>query len=595
MTIQMIPLTQLVPSAANVRKTAAGAGIEALAASIAAHGLLQNLQVRETTGGKYAVVAGARRLAALKLLAKRKALAKDAPVACHVMDEASDTEISLAENELRMPMHPADQFDAFKALIDGGQGVEDIAARFGVTPALVRQRLKLAGVTPVLMALYRDEQLTLDQLMAFTLSDDHAAQEAAWFEAPPYDRQPYGIRRRLTAAHVAATDDRVLFVTLDVYRAAGGGIVTDLFQRDHEGYLTDPALLDRLVNEKLEQAADAVRQEGWNWVEIVPVLTYDALHGFARTHGKREPLPPKQARALAKAEKQRDALAEADELTDEQSERYDALEAEIAALEKAQLAWSDRQKRNAGAVIGIQRGGVLAVERGLIRASDKQARKLAALDENENGEGESKAPALPAGLSARLADDLTAHRTAALRALLANRPDMALVTLAHSLALPVFYDEQDSGLDLRTGNPTLRAEGIDESKATAQLAERRTAWAACLPQEAEGLWAWLAAQDSGTLTGLLASCLAGTLEARRGSLHDRLATALGLDMAAWWQPTAESYFGRVPKPLILEAVREGVTPAAAASLVPLKKAQMAERAEALLAGTNWLPSALRAA
>jgi ParB family chromosome partitioning protein len=125
-----IPLTQLVPSAQNVRKTGAKDGIEALAASIAAHSLLQNLQVRPAKGGHYEVVAGGRRLAALKLLAKQKQIAADYPVPCRALDGEDATEISLAENEMRLPMHPADQFDAFKKLADDGKGAEEIAARF---------------------------------------------------------------------------------------------------------------------------------------------------------------------------------------------------------------------------------------------------------------------------------------------------------------------------------------------------------------------------------------------------------------------------------------------------------------------------------
>src|SRR5271154_2431700 len=163
MKIKMIALTDLIPSPANVRKTGAANGIAELAASIEAHGLLQNLQVRTGASGKYEGVAGGRRLAALKLLAKRKALAKDAPIGCNVLSGEDAAEISLAENEMRQAMHPADQFAAFKALIDAGQGIEDVAARFGVTPTVVRQRMKLASVSPKLMALYRKAEMTLDQ------------------------------------------------------------------------------------------------------------------------------------------------------------------------------------------------------------------------------------------------------------------------------------------------------------------------------------------------------------------------------------------------------------------------------------------------
>ena len=129
MNIQDIPLSKLAPSPANVRKTCAKDGIEQLAASIEAHGLLQNLQVREAANGSFEVVTGSRRLAALRLMAKAKKIEADHPVPCNVLDGEDPTEISLAENEIRRAMHPADQFDAFRKLADEGQGEETIAAR----------------------------------------------------------------------------------------------------------------------------------------------------------------------------------------------------------------------------------------------------------------------------------------------------------------------------------------------------------------------------------------------------------------------------------------------------------------------------------
>src|SRR5579863_6914588 len=154
MKIEMIALNKLVPSSANMRKTGAATVIDELAASIAAHGLLQNLQVMPGVNGKFEVVAGGRRLAALKRLAKAKSIAKDAEVACNVF-ETDGAEISLAENIMRLPMHPADQYEAFKALADQGKGPEEIAARFGCSPAVIERRLKLAGVSPSLLDAYR--------------------------------------------------------------------------------------------------------------------------------------------------------------------------------------------------------------------------------------------------------------------------------------------------------------------------------------------------------------------------------------------------------------------------------------------------------
>ena len=209
-TIQTIPLNQLVQSKANVRRTGRTVALAELVASIAAHGLRQNLNVRPITGGRYEVAAGGRRLRALRLLAKEGRLASDAPIPCMVLAEGDDaSEISLVENAQREPMHPDDQCEAFRRLIDNGAGIEDVAARFGITPTVVRQRLKLANVSPRLRALYRKGEMTLDHMMALAISDDHAAQEQAWQNLPDWNRSPYLLKDALTHEAVAVTDKLV--------------------------------------------------------------------------------------------------------------------------------------------------------------------------------------------------------------------------------------------------------------------------------------------------------------------------------------------------------------------------------------------------
>ena len=268
--IVTIPLNKLVPSPNNVRKTG-GLSIDDLAASIQAHGLLHNLVVSKATkGDKHQVIAGARRLAALQKLAKEKVLPKTFEVPCRVVNAEASTESSLAENTIRQAMHPADQFMAFQQLVSDGLGFEEIAARFGVSSTTVRQRLKLANVAPRLFESYRTDEITLDQLMALAITDDHAAQERVWDSTQEWQRQPQALRRALTETKVdAATDRRARFVGVEAYIEAGGQIERDLFQPEHEGYLTDTALLDRLVAEKLETLANEVRGEGWKWVEIL--------------------------------------------------------------------------------------------------------------------------------------------------------------------------------------------------------------------------------------------------------------------------------------------------------------------------------------
>ena len=270
-----IPLNKLKKSPKNARKTPhSEAAIEAYAASIAAKGILQNLVVEPeldgegaATGFYFVTIGEGRRLAQL-LRVKRKEIKKTEPIRCIVDTDNDPHEISLDENVTRENMHPADQFEAFKKLADErGFGAEEIAARFGVTPHVVRQRLRLGAVSPKLMQLYRDGELNLDQLMAFAITADHTRQEGI-FDRLSYNRDASTIRRLLTEIHVPATDRRARFVGIETYTEAGGTVLRDLFTEDRGGYLEDVALLDRLVTAKLAREADSLREaEGWKWTE----------------------------------------------------------------------------------------------------------------------------------------------------------------------------------------------------------------------------------------------------------------------------------------------------------------------------------------
>jgi ParB family transcriptional regulator, chromosome partitioning protein len=362
-TMQTIPLNQLVFSPANVRKTGAKDGIDGLAASIAAHGLLQNLQVRPGKSGQFEVVAGGRRLAALRLLAKQQKIAADYPVPCHACETEDAAEISLAENEMRMAMHPADQFEAFKKLTDQGHGPEAIAARFGTTARIVEQRLKLAVVSPKLIALYKKGEMTLDCLMAFTVAEDHRQQEKTWKALPDYARsRPGQIRDALTEKHVAADSSLAQFVGIKEYEAAGGAVLRDLFDDEGSGWLTDAALVNKLATEKLDQAAAAVRGEGWKWVEIMPELSWEALKGFGKVTPERTEPTPEQQREIEALTEEGDAImAEHGEEPDDDAitERLWEIQERIADLSEGQETWPDGAKATAGAMIGIDQDGSL--------------------------------------------------------------------------------------------------------------------------------------------------------------------------------------------------------------------------------------------
>ncbi len=289
----LVPLSQLLPrrSKRNVRTTPRQS-IPELAASIARVGLLQNLIViLSADGEQYEVVAGDRRLTALKLLAKKKRIAADYEVPCLLVADASARTVSLAENVQREAMHPVDQFAAFAALVKEGRPIEDIAADFGVSPLVVQRRLKLANVSPRLLADYRAGAATLEQLMALTITDDHAAQEAAYYGAPEWQRGASALRDRLTERKITATHPLVRFVGLDAYTQAGGGLRRDLFAEGDAGaYLTDAALLETLVRGKLDAQAEDVRAEGWAWVDAVPHMSHAERQAFQNApRHRREP------------------------------------------------------------------------------------------------------------------------------------------------------------------------------------------------------------------------------------------------------------------------------------------------------------------
>ena len=259
-----IPFNQLVLSQANVRRVKAGVSIEELADDIARRTLLQSLTVRpvqDADGGEtgmFEIPAGGRRYRALELLVKRKQLSRTAPIPCVVRTEGLAEEDSLAENVQRAPLHPLDQFRAFQTLREKGQSEEAIAAAFFIGVAVVRQRLRLASVSPKLLDVYAEDGMTLDQLMAFSVSPDHERQEQVWEAIQrAYNKEPYQIRRLLTEGAVRASDKRAQYVG-EAYADAGGATLRDLFSSDDGGWLQDVGLLGRLANEKLARDAEAV-------------------------------------------------------------------------------------------------------------------------------------------------------------------------------------------------------------------------------------------------------------------------------------------------------------------------------------------------
>jgi ParB family chromosome partitioning protein len=649
-----IPFNKLVLSQSNVRRLKAGVSIEDLAEDIARRTLLQSLNVRpvlDSDGaetGMFEVPAGGRRYRALELLVKQKRLVRTAPVPCVVRDpsvEVSAEEDSLAENIQRVALHPLDQFRAFKALREKGAGDDEIAARFFVPPAVVKQRLRLVAVSEKLLDVYAEDGMTLEQLIAFTVTNDHARQEQVWEAVQQsYNKEPYLIRRQLTERAVRASDRRARFVGTKAYEAAGGVVLRDLFEEDDGGWLEDVVLLDRLATEKLAAAAEKIAIEGWKWIEVALDFPYGHTNRLRGLQGVPADLTVEEQTSFdvltAKYAKLESDYEGADELPDEVDAWLGEIEAALAVLENRPVRYDPAEIARAGVFVSIDTDGTLAVDRGYVRPVDEPAMPVGGEDSArvENGEPDETVPVAPVAphtvitiggpepegddddairpLPDRLVSELTAHRTLALRDAVANNPQVALTVLLHKLCLDTFQHSAAGACleaSVRHVFFPVQAADLKDSPSAEAVAERHEAWKADLPKDEAALWDWLAALDETRRTALLAHCISFGVNAlyekgdRYGgpgiSAHGvqariaqagRLARAVGLDMVeAGWRPTVDNYLGRVTKPRILEAVREAKGEQAAQLIDHLKKGDMAKEAERLLEGTGWLPEPLR--
>jgi ParB family chromosome partitioning protein len=624
-----IALSLLIPSPRNVRKTG-GADVSELKASIKAQGVLQNLIVcpaenrKGKANGKYEVVGGRRRLQALNELAAEGDISADEEILCRVKPTRDAAEASLAENIAREPMHPADEFEAFKTLVEEGKSVEDVAARFGTSALTVRRRLKLASLHPVLLAQYREDRIGLEQLMALALTDNQAEQLRIWEQSPDWQRDAASLRRLLVAQEIDAQRDPVAkLVGLEAYEAAGGAVRRDLFAEEGSGFIQDPDLLHGLADEKLQAAAEMVRAEGWSWVDVAVRMSGSDLLDFGRCKKTRREMTKAEARkhaALSKSVEELDTKLTQIFGADDDSADDDAVsaletDAETAreALEQFESALADYGPDAfsiGGAVVCVGREGRIEVHRGLIRPQDRRVASRASDtrtgSQDPTSDASTESSTRPQH-SAALMLDLTAHRTLAARAVMLDQPRVATAALLHCLVQRVLYDGYtvpSTAVELVTnladaGLGSQASEGLRSSKATQAIADAHSRWGERVPGDQTKLLPWLIALSDNDLQDLLAFCVAMTLNDVRDTDKeaplDALAQALSLDMAQWWQPSADGYFLRVTKDSILAAISEGAGAEAAARIKGVSKQELARVAERDLQGSRWLPGPLRSA
>lgn len=610
---QLIALNRIKVSALNVRRTDRKVDIDALAASISAHGLLQNLSVIPSGKDAFEVIAGARRLAALKSLAKAGKLAKDYPVPCRVLERDAGREASLVENVHRLAMSAPDEVDAFAALLADGLGAADIARRFGVTCRHVDQRLALAGLSKLIKAAWKRGEVSLEAAKAFCLNGDHAQQNAVFRSLSKPITHAGLVRARLMEKRVRASDRLAVFVGLDVYEAEGGKVLRDLFDSDAV-YLDEPALLMRLAEQKLDAERATWLARGWGWVEISVEPGSNGVSPTQRIYPHWRDATEEESRQLDELQARIDALdTELDECEDGNDPRWndrDDLEADYETIRQQAKEWDPELIPLAGVILSVGRDGAVIATEGVVKKSEAakvQAihRKRAGQTGNEN-EGQKleetdpgqARPALPKAVSW----DLTTARTRAIREKLAADPHIALAVSVHAMILRAYRYDDLAGVAV-AAHPAQ----IDD---TDKLETMRSSWLSNLPDDEASLWDWCLGASIDALVKAHAILVSAAIDLshedaapqdfRRQEIGDRLAQVFDLDMAGYWAPDFE-FLVRLPKAMLLDI--SSISPKAASldedarsellkTLSRLRKHELAVRVATELEEGGWLPDLL---
>ena len=638
--IQSVKVKNLSLSKDNVRKRNREVGLEELAASIAKGGLLQNLVVTPLKkAGTYTVKAGGRRLRAIQLLIEQGTLPVDHEVPVLVLsnDDAASVGASLTENRQRVPMNPADECLGFKILIDQfGMSVEEVAIQQAVTLRFVEQRLRLADLAaPIFEALGAGEiSLGVAQAYAVTADADRQARVFEQMKHAYYGNQPDNIRRAILNGTVKANDAKARFVGRDAYVAAGGRIEGDLFtvEASDENW-TDVDLLEELAGKKLEAAAAELAQEqGLAFVTPIAAtnVPYDMERQLHEFHATGRPLTDEEQLRIDELTAENDDLAEQlegslSEGTPEAeaaNDRLDKIERELEEIDAARKAIDPAVKAQLGTFVYIGGDGQARVHARLF--SEKPV-----VDPNaptgkptgnagNTGNGEEEADQGPK-LSATLIDELATQRRQILVAHLASDPavalDLTIFLMAQDVVFANSYIRDHSTLKASAAQMPIFTFRDEASMASQTIEDQRqhldTSWAGhttmskrfdafrALDDQARG--AWVAFSIAQTLEPTLNVAEGG----RSNGFHDHLGRILGIEVANWWRPTAENFFGRVKKGVMLDALEEIGGPILRGRYKDAKKGDLASTCASLCNGqgiveaeirekaTAWLPDAMR--
>ncbi|MGK2908622.1 MAG: ParB/RepB/Spo0J family partition protein [Sphingobium sp.] len=633
--IQSVKVKNLSLSKDNVRKSSREAGIDALAASIATQGLLQNLIVTPLKkAGHFTVKAGGRRLRALQSLIEQGTLPIDHVVPVLVLtDDDNSVEASLTENFQRVPMNPADESTAFNFLIQKGMTAEEVAKRQGVTTRFVEQRVRLAELAPSVFQALAAGEITLGVAQAYAVTGDidRQARVFAQMSTSYYGDQPDNIRRAILNGTIRANDAKARFIGRDAYVAAGGRIEGDLFAAEGDENWIDVDLLEDLASKKLEAAAAELAQaEGLAFVTPIAAthVPYDLERQLHEFHAPARPLSEEETARVEALSAENDQLveqlegelAEGTPEAEVANDRLGEIERELESIEDSRREIDPAVRAQIGTFVYI--GGD-----GEARVHTRMFSEKPVVDPNAppkatgGGIGDDGVGDIDHGpkLSATLIDELATQRRQILVAHIASDPAMALDLTIFLMAQNVVFEQ-----NYVRNHSTLKSSGAqfpifgfrDEGSMASQTIEDQrqrldTRWAGhktmterfdafrALDDEARG--SWVAFSIARTLEPSLNVAEGG----RSNGFHDHLGRALDIQVERWWRPTAENFFGRVKKDVMLDALEDIGGPILRGRYKDAKKSDLAATCASLCNGQGiveaeirekaaaWLPDAMR--
>lgn len=613
--VEYVMLKQLVKSHLNARKTpATQEDIEGRATSIEGAGLLQNLIVVRQSDGLFGVAAGETRRLSLNLLLEQGRSAAGVPVTpeyqvmVKVVDEDKARAISYAENGQRSNLTPADQLANFREMAEEGKPVEQIAAILGYRTAHVRKCLKLTTVAPELQELLKTEEITLDQLAALGATDDHQRQIQAWENAKHYEsrRTVKALRNSVLNDEVSAAESTLVdFVGLDAYTAAGGETREDLFAESV--ILTNPLKLETLAIEKLQEAAEVVaKNEGWSWAlgrrkEVDSWGEDSKLFEIIRTAEKlSDEQKTERNKLVAEKELLEELLDEANsDAAQEHTARIDVIKTRLAEISNdAEInKWSAKVREKAG-VLAYIKNGEIRIQRGLMKMED-----IKQVEKEKREQVKKETPPSERGLSAVLITSLSAERSIAVAATLAQNPAVALAVHTFNLVRRVFdkghFDMIHVTIECQRSNWLKQSEdaGSENGIANKTLTELHDSWLSRFPQEWTENFEWLLKWRQEDVLALLAYCVSQGVDGVSCQLDNKrvanrlapLEKALEFQISEWWKPTAANYFSRISKDQVVDALKSAGRTGNANDAEKMKRKDAAEFAESVLQDTDWLP------